>query len=64
MLTIEFKINLLAPAAGDRFCAIGKVRKPGRSVFFAEAELLAERDGSSKLVATMVATLMAVLTDD
>ena len=64
VLTIEFKINLLAPAAGDRFRAIGRVRKPGRSVFVAEAELFAERDGSSKLVATMVGTLMAVLTDD
>ena len=64
VLTIEFKINLLAPAAGDRFRAIGRVRKPGRSVFFAEAELFAERDGSSKLVATMVATLMAVVVDD
>ena len=64
VLTIEFKINLLAPAAGDRFRAIGRVRKPGRSVFVAEAELFAERDGSSKLVATMVGTLMAVVTDD
>jgi uncharacterized protein (TIGR00369 family) len=60
VLTIEFKINLLAPAAGDRFRALGKVRKPGRSVFVAEGELFAERDGSSKLVATMNATLMAV----
>jgi uncharacterized protein (TIGR00369 family) len=64
VLTIEFKINLLAPAAGDRFRAIGRVLKPGRSVFVAEAELFAERDGSSKLVATMVGTLMAVLIDD
>jgi uncharacterized protein (TIGR00369 family) len=62
VLTIEFKINLLAPAAGDRFRALGKVLKPGRSVFVAEGELFAERDGSSKLVATMVATLMAVAT--
>ncbi len=62
VLTIEFKINLLAPAAGDRFRALGKVRKPGRSVFVAEGELFAESDGSSKLVATMVATLMAVTT--
>jgi uncharacterized protein (TIGR00369 family) len=35
VLTIEFKINLLAPAAGDHFRAIGQVRKPGRSVFVA-----------------------------
>jgi uncharacterized protein (TIGR00369 family) len=67
VLTIEFKINLLAPAAGERFRAIGKVRKPGRSVFVAEAELYAEtghKSNTSKLVATMVATLMAVVSDD
>ena len=64
VLTIEFKINLLAPAAGDRFRAVGTVCKPGRSVSVAEAELFAERDGASKLVATMVATLMTVITDD
>jgi len=60
VLTIEFKINLLAPAAGQQFVAIGKVRKPGRSVFVAEAELYASDDGANKLVATMVGTLMAV----
>ncbi|MCP4470148.1 MAG: PaaI family thioesterase [Gammaproteobacteria bacterium] len=60
VLTIEFKTNLLAPAAGDSFCAVGEVRKPGRSLFFAEAELHARRDDSDKLVATMTATLMAV----
>ena len=60
VLTIEFKINLLAPAAGDSFRAIGKVRKPGRSVFVAEAELYATSNGTDKLVATMVGTLMAM----
>ena len=67
VLTIEFKINLLAPAAGERFRAIGKVLKPGRSVFVAEAEVYAEtghKSSTSKLVATMVATLMAVASDD
>jgi uncharacterized protein (TIGR00369 family) len=60
VLTIEFKINLLAPAAGDRFRAIGRVRKAGRSLFVAEADLNAERDEADKLVATMVGTLMTV----
>ena len=60
VLTIEFKINLLAPAAGDSFRAIGKVRKPGRSVLVAEAELYATANGTDKLVATMVGTLMAM----
>jgi uncharacterized protein (TIGR00369 family) len=60
VLTIEFKINLLAPAAGDSFRAIGKVRKPGRSVFVSEAELYASSNETDKLVATMVGTLMAM----
>ena len=60
VLTIEFKINLLAPAAGEKFRAIGTVRKPGHSVFVAESELYASSDGSDKLVATMVGTLMAI----
>ncbi len=60
VLTIEFKINLLAPASGDRFSAIGKVLKPGRSVFVAEAELYASQDGTDRLVASMVGTLMAI----
>ena len=60
VLTIEFKINLLAPAAGDHFRAIGKVRKSGRSLFVAEADLYATSDETEKLVATMVGTLLAV----
>ena len=61
VLTIEFKINLLAPAAGDHFRAVGQVRKPGRSLFVAEAELFARSDRTDKLIATMTGTLMAVL---
>lgn len=60
VLTIEFKINLLAPASGDHFLAVGKVRKAGRSVFVAESELYAGSGDDDKLVATMVGTLMAL----
>ena len=60
VLTIEFKTSLLAPAAGDSFRAVGEVRKAGRSVYFAEAELHASKDGKDKLVATMSGTLMAL----
>ena len=60
VLTIEFKINLLAPAAGELFRAVGTVRKPGRSVFVAESELHVIGSGKDKLVATMVGTLMAL----
>ena len=60
VLTIEFKINLLAPASGESFRAIGEVRKPGKSIFVAEANLYAIESGQQKLVATMVGTLMAL----
>lgn len=60
VLTIEFKINLLAPAEGERFRMEGLVVKPGRTVTVTEGRAWALRDGRSKLVATMGATLMAV----
>ena len=60
VLTIEFKINLLSPASGERFRAIGVVRKSGRQVFVSEADLFAHSGDSEKLVASMTGTLMAV----
>lgn len=60
VLTTEFKINLLAPAAGDRLVARGRVIKAGRTLTLARAEVFAEQSGSSKLVAYLTATLMAV----
>ena len=61
VLTIEFKINLLAPASGARFRAHGRVRKPGRSVTVAEGDLYAGDERGEKLVATMTGTLMTLL---
>ena len=60
VLTIEFKINLLAPASGERFRAVGKVKKPGRSITVSEGEFFAYSGKGEKLVATMTGTLMAV----
>ena len=45
VLTAEFKINLLAPAQGDRLVAQGRVIKSGRSLTIAEADVFAETDG-------------------
>lgn len=39
VLTVEFKINLLAPARGDRLVAIGKVIKPGRTLTICSLEV-------------------------
>lgn len=60
VLTIEFKINLLAPAKGQRFRMEGRVIKPGRTITVCEGRAFAIDDHQEKLVATMGCTLMAV----
>ena len=62
VLTIEFKINLLAPARGPRFRFEGVVVKPGRTISVVDGRALQfEADGSGeKLIATMSATVMTV----
>ena len=60
VLTIEYKINLLAPARGQRFRMVGQVLKPGRTVTVTEGQAFAVQDGRDKLIATMSCTLMAV----
>jgi len=64
VLTIEYKINLLAPAKGQRFRMEGLVIKPGRTVTVAEGKAFAIDEGKEKLIATMGCTLMAVLGRD
>lgn len=61
ILTIEYKLNCLAPGVGERIRLIGRVRKPGRTILLAEGEALAvAADGSEKPVATMTATEMTI----
>lgn len=60
VLTIEFKINLLAPAKGQRFRMQGRVLKPGRTITVCEGKAFAIDGGQEKLVATMGCTLMAI----
>lgn len=60
VLTIEYKINLLAPAKGQRFRMVGEVLKPGRTITVAEGRASAIDDGREKLIATMHCTLMAI----
>ena len=57
VLTTEFKINLLAPAAGERIVARGRVVKAGRTLTLAQAEVFANTDGQEKLIALLTATL-------
>ncbi len=60
VLTIEYKINLLSPAKGDWFEAIGVVKKPGRNVTVADGEVYAHSSDGKKLAASMVGTLMSI----
>jgi uncharacterized protein (TIGR00369 family) len=58
VLSVEFKLNLLAPATGDLLVAEGFVVKAGRSLTITRGEVHAEKDGRRTLVAIMQQTLM------
>lgn len=58
VLTIEYKVNFLVPARGERFIARGRVAKPGRTITVCAGDVFALGDGEERLVATMLATLM------
>lgn len=60
VLSIEFKINLLAPARGARFRMEGRVLKPGRTITVCEGRAYALHGSDEKLIANMHCTLMAV----
>ena len=60
VLSIEFKVNLLAPAIGSKVTARARVLRAGRTITVVRADVMAERDGTEKIVATMLGTMMAV----
>jgi uncharacterized protein (TIGR00369 family) len=60
VLTVEFKLNLLNPAQGERMIAEGFVVKPGRTLVVTRGEIHAEAGGSRTLVAIMQQTLMVM----
>lgn len=65
VLTIEFKVNLLAPARGPRFRFEGLVVKPGRTISVVDGRAVQfDTDGKEKLIATMMATVMTVIGRD
>ena len=60
VLSVEFKINFLAPAFGDRFIARGTVARSGRTVTVCTGEVVAMSQDSERVIALMQATMMAV----
>jgi len=57
VLSVEFKVQLLAPARGSRFLALGRVVRAGRTITVVSGEL---RSDSDEVVALLNGTMMAV----
>jgi uncharacterized protein (TIGR00369 family) len=60
VLTVEYKVNFLSPATGDRLVARGRVTKPGRTVTVCVGDVFSVKDQKEKLVATMLTTPITV----
>ncbi len=60
MLSVEFKINLLAPAVGADFVATGTVARSGRTLTACTARVVARGTDGESVVALMQGTMMTV----
>ena len=60
--TVDYDVKVVAPPAGERLIARGRVIKPGRTLLFAAADVFVERDGSQTLCAVCLATARAAET--
>lgn len=60
VLTVEYKVNMLAPAEGELLVARGEVLKPGRSLSVVRADVWARRGDKETRVAAMQQTLMVM----
>ena len=59
-LTAEYKLNLLAPASGDRLICRARVVKPGRQVSVVAADVFCVIDGAEKHTATALASIAMI----
>lgn len=60
VLTVEYKMNIVAPGRGQRLIARGEVVRPGRTLTVARADVFAVEDGAEMLCATMLQTVMCL----
>jgi uncharacterized protein (TIGR00369 family) len=60
VLSVEFKVNFLNPARGERFRAEGRVAKSGKTISVCEGKLFALQNGQGSLVAMMQATMICI----
>ena len=60
VLTVEYKMNLVAPADGEKLIARGKVVRPGKTLIVTQAEVFAVKNGRETLCALMQQTIMVM----
>ncbi len=60
VLTVEYKMNLMAPADGDQLIARGTVVRAGRTLIVTRAEVFAVKDGQETQCALMQQTIMVM----
>lgn len=60
VLTVEYKMNLVAPADGEKLIARGQVVRSGRTLIVTKAEVFALKDGKETLCALMQQTIMVM----
>lgn len=60
VLTVEYKMNLLAPGNGELLIARGQVLKAGRTLIVARADVAVVKDGKETLCATLLQTLITM----
>lgn len=60
VLTVEFKINFIRPAIADRFVAVGKVAKAGKTLTVCQGEITGEKGSHREVIAVMQATIITV----
>ncbi|WP_431282578.1 PaaI family thioesterase [Humitalea sp. 24SJ18S-53] len=64
VLTVEYKVNFLAPSRGDFLRAIGRVVRSGRTLTVSDVQVMAVRDGVEHLCATATQTLICLAGQD
>jgi uncharacterized protein (TIGR00369 family) len=60
VLTVEYKINLLAPADGEELVARARVVRSGKTLKICMADVFARKAGAEKHCATMLSTIMCM----
>jgi uncharacterized protein (TIGR00369 family) len=58
VMSVEFKVNLLAPGRGERFLANGRVRRAGRTLSVCQGTVKAVQGSEEREIAIMTATMI------